>query len=170
MLPILIVFLIRAFYELYPSITISGYLKYFVKNFSFGFASTEYWFVFALFGYILVAPFLAHAFAKMTRFEQKAFLFIGLAFNLLTVIAENAGYAFKWRLCITSSFRGKNEASQTDIVYCEAFFQHLSHSHDDPDASRAFFASNRRDSISPYLYCCNAIRLHDLYHCCRSIR
>lgn len=96
MLPILIVFLIRAFYELYPSITISGYLKYFVKNFSFGFASTEYWFVFALFGYLLVAPFLAHAFAKMTRFEQKAFLFIGLAFNLLTVIAENAGYAFKW--------------------------------------------------------------------------
>lgn len=96
MLPIIIVFLIRAFYELYPSITISGYLKYFVKNFSFGFASTEYWFVFALFGYLLVAPFLAHAFAKMTRFEQKAFLFIGLAFNLLTVIAENAGYAFKW--------------------------------------------------------------------------
>lgn len=96
MLPIVIVFLIRTFYNLYPEITALGFAKAFVKNFSFEFASTEYWFVFSLVGCIIVAPFLAHAFAKLSRFEQKVFLAIGLGFNLLVIIAGNAGYAFKW--------------------------------------------------------------------------
>lgn len=96
MLPIVIVFLIRTFYNLYPDITALGFAKAFVKNFSFEFASTEYWFVFSLVGCIIVAPFLAHAFAKLSRFEQKVFLAIGLGFNLLVIIAGNAGYAFKW--------------------------------------------------------------------------
>lgn len=96
MLPIAIVFLIRTFYNLYPDITALGFAKAFAKNFSFEFASTEYWFVFSLVGCIIVAPFLAHAFAKLSRFEQKVFLAIGLGFNLLVVIAGNAGYAFKW--------------------------------------------------------------------------
>ncbi len=95
-LPILIFFLIRSFYDLYPSISVSEFAKYFIKNSSYGFASTEYWFVFSLMGCILVAPFLAHAFAKLTKFEQKTFLAIGLAFNLLTIVAENAGYSFRW--------------------------------------------------------------------------
>ena len=96
MLPIVIVFLIRTFYNLYPDITALGFAKAFVKNFSFEFASTEYWFVFSLVGCIIVAPFLAHAFAKLNRFEQKVFLAIGLGFNLLVIIAGNTGYAFKW--------------------------------------------------------------------------
>lgn len=96
MLPIIIVFLIRTFYNLYPDITALGFAKAFVKNFSFEFASTEYWFVFSLVGFIIVAPFLAHTFAKLSRFEQKVFLAIGLGFNLLVIIAGNAGYAFEW--------------------------------------------------------------------------
>ena len=101
MLPIVIVFLIRTFYNLYPDITALGFAKAFVKNFSFEFASTEYWFVFSLIGCIVVAPFLAHAFAKLSRFEQKVFLAIGLGFNLLAIIAGNAGYAFKWGYLFT---------------------------------------------------------------------
>lgn len=101
MLPIIIVFLIRTFYNLYPDITALGFAKAFIKNFSFEFASTEYWFVFSLMGCIVVAPFLAHAFAKLSKFEQKLFLAIGLAFNLLVIIAGNAGYSFRWGYLFT---------------------------------------------------------------------
>ena len=101
LLPIVIVFLIRTFYNLYPDITALGFTKAFIKNFAFEFASIEYWFVFSLMGCILVAPFLAHAFAKLSRFEQKVFLAIGLAYNLFVVIAGNAGYAFKWGYLFT---------------------------------------------------------------------
>lgn len=57
LLPIVIVFLIRTFYNLYPDITVLGFTKAFIKNFAFEFASIEYWFVFSLMGCILVALF-----------------------------------------------------------------------------------------------------------------
>lgn len=97
MLPILILFLVRTLYNLFPDYeTILHVGKEYVKNSLGGFNTMEYWFVFTLFGFLLVAPFIAPIFSRMSTFAKKLFLGIGLIYNLFVLIASNMGIAFGW--------------------------------------------------------------------------
>lgn len=97
LLPIIILFFIRTLYELFPhyeSVLHVG--KEFIKNSICNFSSMEYWFVFTLFGYLLVAPFLAPAFNRLSNNAYKAFLGIGLGFHLILLVSSNLGIEFSW--------------------------------------------------------------------------
>ena len=97
LLPILILFLIRTLYNLFPNYeTVLHVGKEYIKNSLGGFNSMEYWFVFTLFGFLLVAPFIAPMFSKMTGFAKKLFLGIGLSYNLLVLVTSNMGIDFGW--------------------------------------------------------------------------
>lgn len=97
MIPIIILFLVRTIYNLYPHFgSIADIGKEYVKNSLGAFSSMEYWFVFTLFGFLIVAPFIAPIFSHMTAFSKKFFLGIGLGYNLLTIIAQNLGLNFSW--------------------------------------------------------------------------
>lgn len=96
--PIAVFFVIRTIYDalrsgsaLDTSLAIS-----LLKNASFGYASMEYWFVFTLVGFLVVSPFLSNSFLSLSDFQQKLFLSIGLAWNLLLSLANNLNQAFSW--------------------------------------------------------------------------
>lgn len=97
LLPIVILFFIRTLYELYPHYESTLHIgKEFVKNSICNFNSMEYWFVFTLFGYLLVAPFLAPAFNRLSNNACKAFLGIGLGYHLILLVSSNLGIEFSW--------------------------------------------------------------------------
>lgn len=96
LLPVIVVFLIRTLYDLYPNWDFSAYAKNFVVNFVYGYSSIEYWFVFLLMGFLLVAPFLGHAFSRLSKLEIKIFVFLGLAYHLVLLILDNRGTPLGW--------------------------------------------------------------------------
>ncbi len=97
MLPVLVFFLIRTLYNLYPDfVSVSHVIWEYLKNALVFFNSMEYWFVFTLFGFLLVAPFLARIFVGLSDFQAKVFLGIGLAYNLIVLITTNREIDFGW--------------------------------------------------------------------------
>ena len=97
MLPILILFFIRTLYDMFPNYgSILHFGKEYVKNSLGIYAEIEYWFVFTLVGFLLVAPFLAPSFLNMSKFAQKIFLAIGLVYNLFVLFSSNFDFPFSW--------------------------------------------------------------------------
>lgn len=96
LIPILVYFFIRSLYDLRDDLGFGKFVSYFVSSSLSDFAGTEYWFVFTLFGYLLVAPFLARAFVRMSDVEIKVFIGIGLGFNLIVTALQNIGVDFRW--------------------------------------------------------------------------
>ncbi|MDO4443815.1 MAG: acyltransferase [Slackia sp.] len=95
--PILVYFLIRSVYDMRGSLQEVGQVaSYYVQGTLSGFAGTEYWFVFTLCGFLLVSPFLARMFARMSDFEVKVFVGIGIGFNAVLTVLDNAGIGFSW--------------------------------------------------------------------------
>lgn len=80
--PIVIFFFIRTLYDLYPDYSLGLVVKTFIKNFVYDYSHIEYWFMYTLVGFLLVAPFLSHAFARFSKFEKKLFVGIGLGISL----------------------------------------------------------------------------------------
>lgn len=97
LLPILVFFLVRTLYETYP---FGGGLVQLVKDYAKNalgvFGHTEYWFVFALFGFLVVAPFLGKMLDRLNSFECGVFIGIGFAYNTVVVVADNLGIDFSW--------------------------------------------------------------------------
>lgn len=97
LLPIGVVFFIRILYDMAPNFGSVGHvLKTYAVNTLSLFSVTEYWFVFTLFGFLLVSPFLARMTQGMTRAECYAFVFIGLGFNVIMFVSRNTGIVFSW--------------------------------------------------------------------------
>lgn len=97
LVPVLVYFLIRTVYDLWgdwPGLGAAA--SYFVRGSLSDFASIEYWFVFTLFGFLLVSPFLARAFDGMSDFEVKLFIGIGIGFNTILTVLDNASIGFSW--------------------------------------------------------------------------
>ena len=97
LVPVLVYFAIRTVYDLWgdwPGLGAAA--SYFARGSLSDFASIEYWFVFTLFGFLLVAPFLARAFDGMSDFEVKLFIGIGIGFNAVLTVLDNAGIGFSW--------------------------------------------------------------------------
>lgn len=96
-LPISVIFVIRTAYDLYPSWP--GFLAAFkalVINTIYGFNSMEYWFVYALVGFLLAAPFVAHMTSRMTKLEIRYFVIIGLAYQFALMLLANMGIPLGW--------------------------------------------------------------------------
>ena len=97
LVPVLVYFAIRSVFDLRGDLQSVGQVaSYFVHGTLSDFAGTEYWFVFTLCGFLLVAPFLARMFAHMPDSEAKAFIGIGIGFNAVLTVLDNMGIGFSW--------------------------------------------------------------------------
>ena len=96
-IPLVFLFFVRTLYRMYPNYeTIAHVGKTYVLNTLGAFGSIEYWFVFTLFGFLIVAPFLAPMISSMTPFSRKVFFGIGIGYNLFALVASNLGFDFSW--------------------------------------------------------------------------
>ena len=97
LIPILVFFLIRSIYDCYPDITLGNVARTFVYGTLGGYSSIEYWFMFFLTGFLMVAPFLARIFHNMGKHAFNIFIGLGLGFHVLWFVTDNMGLPFSWR-------------------------------------------------------------------------
>lgn len=96
LVPILIIFFIRTLYELFPNWSLPEIVKAFAVNTVYGFNNMEYWFMYSLVGFLLVAPFLARAVTGLSKLQIKYFLAIGFGYNAVLFVLDNMGIPFGW--------------------------------------------------------------------------
>lgn len=97
LIPIVILFFIRTLYNLYPHFESLFHVgKEYLKNSISVFGGMEYWFVFTLFGYLIVAPFLAPMIDKLTPLSRKIFFGIGIAYHAILFVFANLSIDFSW--------------------------------------------------------------------------
>lgn len=96
LVPFVIIVFIRTCYD--NPFALGGWelIKTFAKNLLFNYSNREYWFIYTLTGYLVVAPFLANIFAALTRKQKQAFLAIGLLYQAVQTLLANMGYQFAW--------------------------------------------------------------------------
>lgn len=97
LIPIAILFLIRTLYNLYPHFGSLYHVgREYLRNSIAIFGGMEYWFVFTLFGYLIVAPFLAPMVGKLTPLSRKIFFGIGIAYHAALFVFTNLTIDFSW--------------------------------------------------------------------------
>lgn len=113
-LPALLVFLCRTLLDWCADNGSSSFFHLLAHNLlsSQGYASIEYWFVYALLGYLTVTPFLCRAFSGLSVIERRAFTAIGLAYQTYTTVLANTGHEAAFSLPIGGFF----------FVYCLGSF------------------------------------------------
>lgn len=95
--PVAIYFFVRTLYNELPEWP--GFIEFgkqFLKDIFFNYASTEYWFIYPLVGFLLAAPFLSVAFCDMTKHQAYIFVGVGVVFNGLTFLMSNIGIDLSW--------------------------------------------------------------------------
>lgn len=70
-IPVLVLFLVRTIYESNSSLDLSLVAKAYIKNSLGEFGGMEYWFVFTLFGFLIVAPFLARMISGLPILSER---------------------------------------------------------------------------------------------------
>lgn len=98
-IPVLVVFFIRTVYDMISwgsNLSVRSVFVAYAKNTAYNYSSTEYWFIFALIGFLLVSPFLSKAFSDLSQNQKKLFIVIGLIWNCLLTVANNLNQNFKW--------------------------------------------------------------------------
>ena len=83
LIPVVLFFFIRTVFNDWGNLSFTTVIKDFIKNLTFAFYHTEYWFIYDLVGILLVAPMLSKMVLNMTRKEKTAFLAVGFAITLL---------------------------------------------------------------------------------------
>lgn len=104
LIPVFLFFFIRTVFNDWGSLSAPTVLKDFIKNSTFAFYYTEYWFIYDLVGILLVAPMLSKMVLNLTRAEKNAFLAVGIAYNALAVVVSHFGYEFPWGYLFTNFF------------------------------------------------------------------
>lgn len=104
LIPVVLFFFIRTLFNDWGHLSAPVLLKDFIKNTTFAFYYTEYWFIFDLVGILLVAPMLSRMVINMTRAEKTAFLAIGIGYNALAVTVSHLGYEFPWGYLFANFF------------------------------------------------------------------
>lgn len=96
-LPVLVIFLLRTLFDLWPEWgSVAHVAKVYVKNLLGEFSSTEYWFIFSLVSFLLVAPILSLATGGMSLTMKWGFYFGGLAWLFVRFVTANMGIMFSW--------------------------------------------------------------------------
>lgn len=99
--PILVYMLIRTFYEAgwtFPVITVT---KRYIFNVLGDLASTEFWFLYSLFGMLLAAPVLGKFFQRAGSKELWLIFGLGFAHNALRIYASALGLPFEWHFVLS---------------------------------------------------------------------
>lgn len=96
-IPVLIFFFLRTLFLLFPDYVSAGnVLESFASNSLDAFNSMEYWFVFSLISFLVVAPFLSRMVVGMLSKDRKLFFWLGLAWFALLFVMRNLGIGFSW--------------------------------------------------------------------------
>ena len=113
-LPTLLVFLGRSLLDWHAGDGSTSFVRLFAHNLlsAQGYVSIEYWFIYALFGYLLVSPFVRRIFPGLSPTERRTFLALGLAYQTYATIFANLGREVVFSLPISGFF----------FVYCLGSF------------------------------------------------
>lgn len=104
LIPVVLFFFIRTVFNDWGNLSFTTVIKDFIKNSTFAFYHTEYWFIYDLVGILLVAPMLSKMVLNMTRTEKTAFLAVGFGYNALAVTVSHFGYEFPWGYLFSNFF------------------------------------------------------------------
>ena len=97
LVPIVLYMFLRYTYDTNYAFSSEGFLTGFWQNFSSGYSSNEYWYLYALVGSILAAPFIGKALQNTSKTGLWIFLAIGLFFNTMWSYMPLFGYEWAWK-------------------------------------------------------------------------
>ena len=107
-IPILVCMLFRSMFNIggwWPEYFLSvEFLKEYLQNVLSGFASSEYWFLYKLVGFLLVAPFVGKLFQQATKAELLWFVGLGMLWNALKTYLPAADVSFSWEYPLGGCF------------------------------------------------------------------
>lgn len=99
-IPVLVGMLLRSMYNIgswWPEYFLSvDFLKEYLQNVLYHFASCEYWFLYKLVGFLAAAPFLGKFLQQASRKELVWFAGVCFAWNSLTVCVSAMGLTTAW--------------------------------------------------------------------------
>ena len=98
-IPVLVCFLFRSMFNIgwWPEYFLSReFLKEYIRNVLYGFATCEYWFLYRLAGFLAAAPFLGKMLQQMSNKELMLLTAMGIAYNALATYLPVAGYSLAW--------------------------------------------------------------------------
>lgn len=97
LIPTLLFFVFRTFCDLYPTYGAPAELAHvLLVNMLGGLSNSEYWFLFRLIGYLVVAPFLAHIAIGLSRGGKRLLLVMGIVWPAITLAARTADILLYW--------------------------------------------------------------------------
>ena len=94
--PIVFYMFLRYFYDCGWVINKAGFWRDFEGNVFSGYSSTEYWYLYALLGNVILAPFIGPVLQRLGKKEMQLFLLIGIIANSLATYASTFGYSWNW--------------------------------------------------------------------------
>lgn len=94
--PILVFLLLRTLYDLGGRVSFRYLARQYLENVLCNYQSGEYWFLYDLFGMLLIAPFLGKIVQRIQKSELMIFLGIGFFFNALKTYIPAMGFEFSW--------------------------------------------------------------------------
>lgn len=99
-IPILVGMLLRTGFNVggwWPEYYFSvDFLKEYIQNVLYNFASCEYWFLYRLVGFLVAAPFLGKMVQQATRTELLWLAGVGMLWNGLSLYLPAVGFPFAW--------------------------------------------------------------------------
>lgn len=98
-IPMLLFFCLRTVYQ-FVTASVSFSWLYFLKNILGGLANTEYWFIFALLGNLLLAPLLGKAFRTWSKKEHVLFIVLGFLHNFFVWICAIFGLPYSYTMIL----------------------------------------------------------------------
>ena len=97
LIPTLFFFAFRTCYDLYPNLGTPGELAHtMLVNLLGGLNNSEYWFLYRLVGYLVVAPFLAHVAIGLSPSGKKLLVVMGVVWPAITMATRAAGIGLYW--------------------------------------------------------------------------
>jgi peptidoglycan/LPS O-acetylase OafA/YrhL len=107
-IPILVCMLLRSMFNVggwWPEYFLSlEFLKEYIQNVLSGFTSYEYWFLYKLVGFLIVAPFVGKMLQQATKSELLWFVGLGIFWNSLNIYLPEAGFSFSWEYPLDGCF------------------------------------------------------------------
>lgn len=98
-IPTMVCMLLRSMFNIgwWPEYFLSAdFLKEYIQNVLYNFASCEYWFLYRLAGFLAAAPFLGKMLQRMSKTEMMLLVGMGIVYNGLVNYLPLTGLSFGW--------------------------------------------------------------------------
>ena len=107
-IPVLVCMLLRSMFNVggwYPDHFLSAAFRAeHIQNVFSGFATSEYWFLYKLVGFLAIAPFVGKMLRQATKAELLWFLGLGMFWNALNTYLPAVGISFSWEYPLGGCF------------------------------------------------------------------